>query len=262
MHHQLLTLTMLSLMATMSVEAANLVMLSASKDNTLYDTEADDAMTINERSNGAGDYLFAGRVGFDGGWALRRALLAFDIAAAIPAGAVITYAELRLYLSNVPPSANPIGLSLHRLTSDWGEGISNGLGAEGQGAPPTSDDATWYQRFYQRLPAETWSSPGAEENYVTTVSSSTVVGNIETVYTWPCTNGLIADVQTWLDTPSTNYGWILLGDAGGFSARRFNSRESVENAGIVGQPPELLVEYQAAGTLLQDTFETRLDCSG
>lgn len=266
MYRQLLALTMLSLMATVSVEAANLVMLSASKDNTLYETDADDGMTINERSNGAGDYLFAGRVGFDGGWALRRALLAFDIAAAIPAGSVVTFVELRLYLSKVPISGSspPIGLSLHRLTTDWGESTSNVPGgSEGQGAPPASDDATWYQRFYQRLPAETWSSPGAgaDEDYLAAVSSSTAVGTILGVYTWPCTSALIADVQTWLDAPSANDGWILLGDAGGFSARRFNSRENEQIPGLAGQPPELVIGYQTAGTLLWDTFEAELICT-
>ncbi|MEZ5591501.1 MAG: DNRLRE domain-containing protein [Gammaproteobacteria bacterium] len=261
MMSRLFSLIILSVMSLEPTAAATTVVLSASKDTTLYETVADSGMTITERANGAGDYLFAGRVGFDGNWKLRRALLEFDIAAAIPAGAIITYAELRLHLSNAPPDTVPITLFLHRLTIDWGEGATNATGAEGQGAPSENDDATWHQRFYGRDPAETWTNPGAEGDYLASVSSSTVVGDIETVYSWPCTSELLADVQTWLDTPASNFGWILLGDAGGFSARRFNSRDSVQNPGISTPPPELIVAYETAETILTDTFEAEPSCS-
>ncbi|MCB1809955.1 MAG: DNRLRE domain-containing protein [Candidatus Competibacteraceae bacterium] len=260
MMSRLFSLIILSVMSLEPTAAATTVVLSASKDTTLYGPP-ENSGTFTERANGSGDYLFAGRVGSEGNWALRRALLAFDIAAAIPAGAVITYAELRLHLSNAPPDTVPITLFLHRLTIDWGEGATNATGPEGQGAPPENDDATWFQRFYGRDPAELWTNPGAEGDYLASVSSSTVIGDIETVYSWPCTSELLADVQTWLDTPASNFGWILLGDAGGFSARRFNSRDSVQNPGISTPPPELIITYESAGTILTDMFETTSGCS-
>ena len=37
---------------------------------------------------------------------------------------------------------------------------------------------------------------------------------------------MVADVQGWLDNPTTNYGWILAGDeSGATSAKRFATRE-------------------------------------
>ena len=37
---------------------------------------------------------------------------------------------------------------------------------------------------------------------------------------------MVADVQQWLDTPSTNHGWLLRGDEiGSFTAKRFDTRE-------------------------------------
>ena len=56
-----------------------LVSLAPSQDNTLYETE-DGSL-----SNGAGDYMFAGRTAQDSDY-LRRAVMAFDIAGNVPAG--------------------------------------------------------------------------------------------------------------------------------------------------------------------------------
>ena len=39
-------------------------------------------------------------------------------------------------------------IELHKLMVDWGEGASNANGKEGQGAPATTNDATWRHRFY------------------------------------------------------------------------------------------------------------------
>ena len=55
--------------------------LSPSKDNTLYQTSAHIA------SNGSGQHLFAGNTGTG---SAKRALLAFDVAGGIPAGATVT----------------------------------------------------------------------------------------------------------------------------------------------------------------------------
>jgi hypothetical protein len=68
---------------------ADVVTLAASRDNTLF--EEDGAL-----SNGAGDHIFAGLTK-DG--VRRRALIAFDVAGALPAGSTISAVTLRLYLS-------------------------------------------------------------------------------------------------------------------------------------------------------------------
>ncbi len=75
--------------------------------------------------------LFAGRVASL--TAVRRALLAFDISANVPAGSTIDSATLTLTLNNVGPGVNN-NMPLYRLTENWGEGTSNGSGG---GAPAT-----------------------------------------------------------------------------------------------------------------------------
>jgi serine protease len=48
---------------------------------------------------------------------------------------------------------------------------------------------------------------------------------------------MVADVQSWLDNPATNFGWLVLGDEStGTTAKRFDSRESTS-------PPVLTIEY-------------------
>ena len=56
------------------------VSVVASQDNSLYE----DSQGV--LSNGAGDYLFAGRTKQSAGRSLRRALVQFDIAGAVPPG--------------------------------------------------------------------------------------------------------------------------------------------------------------------------------
>ena len=48
---------------------------------------------------------------------------------------------------------------------------------------------------------------------------------------------MIADVQSWLDNPATNFGWLVLGDeSASATAKRFDTRESAS-------PPVLTIEY-------------------
>ena len=104
--------------------AAATTVLAPTKDNTLYQ---DPTGAV---SNGAGTYLFAGRTNSG---SIRRGLLAFDIAATVPANATITSATLRLTLSRTIGQAETI--ELHRALADWGEGASNAGTNEGQGGP-------------------------------------------------------------------------------------------------------------------------------
>src|SRR5262245_55242781 len=115
------------------------VTLGATQDNTLFSTET--------TSNGAGDAVFSGRTGeVAGGGTRQRALLIFDVAAAVPAGSTILSATLTLTLIAAPPGAAAQVHSLHRVLADWGEGSSAAFG--GQGAPAQPGDATWLHAFF------------------------------------------------------------------------------------------------------------------
>src|SRR5262249_37685622 len=106
--------------------AADSVVIGASKDNTLY-TDG-----TGRTSNGAGQYFFAGQSG-----SVRRAVLAFDIAASIPAGSTIQSVQLTLHCSRAPVGAPPVGCTLNRLLADWGEGTSDAGDPGGAGTAST-----------------------------------------------------------------------------------------------------------------------------
>ena len=190
--------------------------LNPSKDNTIFSE-----LTSN---SDAGGKLTAGRTNVGN---LRRALLGFNAAGALPAGAIVTSAQLTLNLNQTTAAADA-SMSLYRLTQDWGEGTSDPSGsAGGAGVAATVGDATWTARFYDPATPTLWSTAGG--SYNATPSATATVGPALGVYTW--TAALLAsDVQIWVTTPATNFGWILVGDeATNQSARRFDSRESAAN---------------------------------
>jgi len=212
------------LLLTMTAAAqGELVQLNPLKDNTLY--QRSEAL-----SNGAGIGIFAGRTG-DG--SVVRGVMAFDLSG-IPPGSTITSVTLTLGQTNTNDNTpQPQVISIHRLTNDWGEGTSVanlGGGGGGAGGPATAGDATWLHTFFDTA---LWESPGGD--FVVEASASTeVAGNGD--YIWQ-SEGMVADVQAWIDNPQSNFGWLLRGNENvTSSAKRFGSRES-------DSPPVLQVEY-------------------
>lgn len=213
--------------AALGVAAAaacgDVVEIGASRDNTLYEDFR------GAWSNGAGSYMFAGSTA---GWAYRRALIAFDVAGSVPHGSTITGATLRLHMSKT--IAGNQSISLHRLLSDWGEGSSNALGEEGDGAPSQPGDATWIHTFFD---TQYWTTPGGD--FLADPSAAAVVGGVG-YYTWQSTTDLVADVQSWLDTPAQAFGWVILGNESTWTtAKRFDTREH----SVIEFRPVLTIEY-------------------
>ena len=197
------------------------VMLPASKDNTLIES------ATGSLSNGAGA-LFVGRTNQAAGSAIRRALMAFDFSS-IPADATITSATLSLTVGQTHGVAQ--SMSLFRVTQDWGEGTSSGSGS---GAAATTGDATWVHRFFN---SSTWNSPGGD--FVGTPSATTAVSGF-TGQSWSSAQ-MASDIQAWRANPSTNFGWVLIGnETTPLTAYEFSSRESA------GSGPSLSVTYDAA----------------
>lgn len=176
-------------------------------------------------ANGQGR-LFAGPTRRAG---LRRALLAFNVAAQIPPGSRITRASLTITVTRALTQSQVT--ALHRVTTDWGEGTSNTEG--GTGAQATANDATWIHTFY---PNHRWTREGGDFE-----SAADATANIGSngPQRFESSAALVARVQTWLDQPATNFGWMLLGNETGFSsARGFESRESEPDS-----RPKLTVEF-------------------
>lgn len=208
------------------------VAIPAAKDNTLYEDISGGT------SNGAGSYFFVGRVGAGGGGAIRRGLIAFDIAGAVPAGSIITAASLRLSMSRTVSGASQV--TLHRTTADWGEGASDASAQEGSGAPAAENDATWTKRFFGT--DLDWATAGGD--YDPVASAFVSVGDVG-AYNWSSA-GMLDDVQAWFSTPASNFGWIVRGDEATVgSAKRFDTRENM----ITQNRPVLTVTYTAPSSV-------------
>jgi hypothetical protein len=182
--------------------------IPASRDNTLF------ANPTGSISSGAGTGLFAGNNSVSN---TRRALVFFDVVAAIPAGATVDSVELRLNVSS-SNNTTPQLFTVHRVLHRWGEGSSVSTG--GAGAPSAPGDATWIHRFY---PDSLWTTPGGDFDAVP--HATTTIGPLG-LYTWGG-ESLALDVAGWLASPVDNFGWIVRGNESAASTvRLFDSRES------------------------------------
>jgi hypothetical protein len=229
--------------------------IGAARDNSIFSESPNN-------SDGASYDLFTGRTNQSGG-AYRRSLIYFDLSA-LPSGAVIDSVSLTMVMSGGSPSGlgaggdfpqgytGPIPISLDRMLTNWGAGSSGtGMGnggsvAPGTGGPPggsggashgfpaTPGDATWTYAFYNTT---TWTTPGGD--YVAT-PSATQSANINPQYLTWSSAGLVSDVQGWVNNPTTNFGWMIVGDEStNGTSRLFVSSESPHTA----YRPALTVVY-------------------
>jgi hypothetical protein len=205
-----------------SLAIADIININPIKDNTLYQFVPADG----DLSNALGNHFFAGETGMG---ELRRGVLAFDIAGNIPPGSTILGVTLSLNMSRTGLD-DARNVELHKMLASWGEGTSQATGDEGQGAPATTNDATWRHRFFDTI---FWATEGGD--FSATVSATQSVGAVG-MYMWS-SPPMIGDVQSWLNNPATNFGWLVLGDESEIlTAKRFDTRESAS-------PPVLTIQY-------------------
>ena len=194
------------------------ISINPTQDNSIY-SESD-------ASNGQGS-LYTGKTASPG---IRRALLQFDIAGSgIPSGSVIDSVSLALTQTKIGPAGSAT-FELHPLLAAWGEGTSSGTGS---GGLATAGDATWNYRLFNTA---SWTSAGGDFG---STSGTATFGTSNTVYTFSSQSGLVTDVQNWLDTPGSNFGWILqASDEASTTARELGSRESAPS-----NRPTLTINY-------------------
>jgi plastocyanin len=203
------------------------VELEAERDATIYE----DGSGTN--ANGSGSYLFTGRSESQNGSAERRALLAFPVSESIPEGSTITSVSLELTMSRTRSGAQTV--RLHRLLEDWSEGPSDPTGQEGGGTTAVAGDVTWIHREFSET---LWTTSGA--SFTQTASATLQVASVGS-HSYSSTPELVADVQGWLDDPSSNFGWALVVDSPtSGSAKRFNSREN----STASSRPKLTIAYE------------------
>ncbi len=225
--------------------SAATVAISASKDNTLYNS------STGSLSNGMGP-LFAGRTG-GLGVGPQRALVSFDLASEIPAGAIITDVQLTLNIIQAGAGSGVDSFALHRLLQDWGEGTSEAPGGAGTDATP--GDATWVHTFFD---TDAWANPGGD--FVSSASAAATIGT-SGQETWGSTAELVADAQAWLDDPSSNFGWILIGsESVPSSSRKFESKESTNGPLLmvtyVPEPTSVAVLLMGGATVICSRWRT------
>ena len=203
--------------------SAQTVTLGADHDTTIYDIGTGDT------SNGAGEYLVVG--GSGGLSAARRSLIHFDVASAgIPEGATILDAVLTLNLAQSVGATTVV--SVHLAQKVWGESSSNAAGNEFDGAQAQAFDATWLFSSYD---STGWATAGGDFGGASASASVLSTG----AYDWTG-DGLVGDVQNWLDNPSTNFGWLLKSSELAGVIKGFVSRDST-NATL---RPKLEITYE------------------
>ena len=205
-------LAILACFGSLQAHAAETRVFVPVADTVIYFDGADGPSTSGA-SNARGQNL---SVGQDAGGTVRRSLLRFDLSSILP-GSVVHSAELRLFEGR---SRANYDVSLHKMLTGWGEGNSNG-GSAGLSGDATAGDATWLRAVF---PGTAWSTAGGD--FVQEDSATTLVGFAPASYSWSSA-GMASDVQSWVNTPAGNFGWILIGEETvNQNAKLFGSRES------------------------------------
>jgi hypothetical protein len=203
------------------VALADSISLGSAADATLIQEPT------GEYALGVAYNVYAGRIGDNGGATIRRGLMRFNFSA-IPAGSTITSVTLRLYMSQTQSGSQSVGL--HRCSLAWTEGTAFAFGGAGTNAG--IGDSTWNYQVYPTVP---WPTPGGA--FAATASATKAVSAVG-FYSWSSTAALVADVQSWVNNPASNHGWVLKGnEAASTTVKRFESREAAANQ------PLLVVNY-------------------
>ncbi len=220
-------LVVLLLALALGTVGADTLVLEAARDATLIE-DPDGAL-----ANGAGPAIYAGRTNQQER-SIRRGLLFFDVASALPRPALIESVTLSLTL--VPSNPGSTDIRVVRVLSDWGEGASYSEG--GRGAPSEPGDATWLHTFYDQ---EFWEYAGGQ--FVGRESGRL---NVEGPGSYALQGSihLLQDVRLWAMAPGRNFGWMLIGDeARRGTVQAFASREHQDP----GARPILTVTYRMPG---------------
>lgn len=207
------------------------VLVAANRDCTLYEN------STGLLSNGGGG-LFLGN---NGQGLERRVLLGFDVGSVVPFGSYVVAAELHCTIQQTQDSEMR-NVTVHRLTSDWGEGSNIAPGNGGAGGFAEPGDTTWMHRHW---PLQPWGTAGGDIQYWPGAINQMPTSGTLRITT---TTSLVDDVQGWITGRVPNYGWLLRStDTTPGTARRIFSRES----GIPSAVPQIKITYVPPGTAMR-----------
>ena len=211
------TFTLVALVALAASAHANTVSIPCQRHNTLYQESGD-------LSDGVGPTIIAGREDFDYTFSLRRGLVRFAVDIYIPAGSTITNVQLVL---NCARSESNAATSLLRVTQGWGAASSDAGYPGDAGALARPGDATW---VYRSWPGSPWTTAGGDFSAVVASIPTTPLGTV----TIGSTSSTVNEVQSWLNTPASNFGWLLVGN---------ESTSNAATANVFFAGPTLTVSY-------------------
>ena len=192
-----------------SVCNAQTLDLDAIEDTTIYSNVVD--------NNGGGHAFNIAGTANNGNE--RRSLLRFDLAGIAP-GSTVNSASLDLDITQVGNTGGTF--QLFRLDTDWGEG--SGVG--NQGAAALAGEATWNSAEFGSVD---WATPGGSffPQLLSEVSiTSTGVSSFSS------SDNFIDAIQSIVDDPTQNFGFLISSSSGAGSAIRIGSREGGSAASL------------------------------
>lgn len=164
----------------------------------------DTSILENNPGNNMGGHPFveAGRTDITAGFAARRGLFWFDIAANIPPGSMVTDASITVNVGAVSPGFMPSLFDFFPVDLPWIEG--GGIGDNG--VPAIAGEATWISAQEGAL---SWMSPGGD--FAPSPSASALImGMGPVVFFGDPMFGLRAQIQDLVDGVNpNNFGFLL-----------------------------------------------------
>ena len=186
---------------------------------------------------------------------VKRGLIEFNVAAAIPAGATVTGVSLQMTIGQVAGSSGgsvtnfgPVQtMGLYDESQAWGQPTNtvgaSSFGGHGHGAAAQTGDATWTTAAWSTTPwnvaaGGNWTAGSLD------LADAQVPGTTGYVATWSSA-ALAAEVQGWLDNPASNNGLLIKDqdEVTGTTFRAFWGEQGAINAGNPSWAPDLSVTY-------------------
>ena len=191
-----------------SVCNAQTVNLDATEDTTIYSENVD--------NNGGGHAFSIAGTANNGNE--RRSLLQFDLSGIAP-GSLVNSASLDLDITQVGNTGGTF--QLFRLDTDWAEG----RGVGNQGAAALAGEATWNSAEFGSVD---WTPGGSFFPQLLSEVSITSTGEAS----FSSSDNFIDAIQSIVDDPTQNFGFLISSSSGDGSAIRSGSREGGSAASL------------------------------
>jgi hypothetical protein len=195
-------------------------------------------------NNGGSNSFFTGTDGHGG---FMRALVRFNMPAGLQGRVAVTSVQLRVTVEALPNGGGEAAAteSLQAVTQAWIQG--NGVGdtqqsfTVGQACTGSIVGATWTQS--NCATSTNWTTAGGAVASTVSGQASTSGVAAGSQVTWDSASnpGMNADVQSWIDSPTSNNGWRIASSTEGTTTGQVQRFFSTEAGGTTA--PSLTITY-------------------